>query len=79
MPGSSLITTLVGVAPVPACSLGTCDRDICSFILYLYLRLHSQGTEVALVSRGDSTLRGHFPEDLLALEKGMGGESAGVP
>lgn len=27
-----------------------------------------------MVSRGDSTLRGHFPGDLVALEKGMDGE-----
>ncbi|CAM9369804.1 unnamed protein product, partial [Discosporangium mesarthrocarpum] len=27
---------------------------------------------VAVVSRGDSTLRGHFPEDLIALERGLG-------
>ena len=27
-----------------------------------------------MVSRGDSTLRGHFPGDLVSLEKGMGGE-----
>ncbi|CAM9268446.1 unnamed protein product [Choristocarpus tenellus] len=29
------------------------------------------GVDVALVSRGDSTLRGHFPHDLHALEKGL--------
>lgn len=34
----------------------------------------SQGVEVSLVSRGDSTLRGHFPSDLVSLEEGIGGE-----
>lgn len=34
-----------------------------------------QGVDVSMVSRGDSTLRGHFPGDLVSLEKGMGGES----
>lgn len=33
-----------------------------------------QGAEVSMVSRGDSTLRGHFPSDLVSLEKGAGGE-----
>lgn len=37
-------------------------------------RSHCQGVDVAMVSRGDSTLRGHFPGDLVSLEKGMGGE-----
>lgn len=31
-----------------------------------------QGVEVSMVSRGDSTLRGHFPSDLISLEAGMG-------
>lgn len=37
-----------------------------------------QGVEVSMVSRGDSTLRGHFPSDLVSLEAGMdqGGRSA---
>ncbi len=30
------------------------------------------GCSVLLISRGDSTLRGHFPAELLALEKGWG-------
>eukprot|EP00903_Cladosiphon_okamuranus_P010731 g10143.t1 len=30
------------------------------------------GVKVSVVSRGDSTLRGHFPGDLVSLEKGMG-------
>ncbi|CAM9600896.1 unnamed protein product, partial [Ectocarpus sp. 12 AP-2014] len=29
------------------------------------------GVEVSMVSRGDSTLRGHFPSDLVSLETGM--------
>lgn len=33
-----------------------------------------QGVEVSMVSRGDSTLRGHFPSDLASLEAGMSGE-----
>lgn len=33
-----------------------------------------KGVDVSIVSRGDSTLRGHFPGDLAALEAGMGGE-----
>ena len=33
-----------------------------------------KGVDVSMVSRGDSTLRGHFPGDLAALEAGMGGE-----
>ncbi|CAN0537255.1 unnamed protein product, partial [Ectocarpus sp. 12 AP-2014] len=35
----------------------------------------SQGVEVSMVSRGDSTLRGHFPSDLVSLETGMRGET----
>lgn len=33
-----------------------------------------KGVDVSVVSRGDSTLRGHFPGDLAALEAGMDGE-----
>jgi uncharacterized protein YgbK (DUF1537 family) len=35
------------------------------------------GCSAMLISRGDSTLRGHFPAELLALEKGWGRNSDG--
>jgi uncharacterized protein YgbK (DUF1537 family) len=35
------------------------------------------GSEILLLSRGDSTLRGHFPAELNALEKGWGAHSDG--
>ncbi|MER7455941.1 four-carbon acid sugar kinase family protein [Micromonospora sp. NPDC126480] len=36
------------------------------------------GRAVAVVSRGDSTLRGHFPSETLALAEGLGGAVDGV-
>jgi uncharacterized protein YgbK (DUF1537 family) len=36
------------------------------------------GTGVAIVSRGDSTLRGHYPAETVALEEGLGSDFDGV-
>lgn len=41
---------------------------------YCVHRMCEQEVNVSVVSRGDSTLRGHFPSDLAALEAGMGGK-----
>lgn len=55
---------------------GVVERNFCvSISRCTGRRARYQGVEVSMVSRGDSTLRGHFPGDLVSLEKGMDGES----